>query len=285
MQGRSKGEDDARGPVSIGRAIRGRSGLPGWTVSEDRSRPALVVGGTSGIGAALVDRYRNQGVPVVTWDVKSDPDVECDISDPAQVSAALKATLDRFGLPDEVTVTAGIGHAGTLLTITPDEWDRVMSVNTRGPLLVMRELADAMVAGSAGGSIVATSSVSGHLVDRGMGAYCASKAALNMVVQIAAVEWGPHGIRVNAVSPGVTQTPMLGRAPVEEGWLASVGRRTALGRLGRPSDIAEAIAAVHSMTWMTGQVVTCDGGLSLYSPINSFGQHPSNEREDDRDAS
>ena len=132
-----------------------------------------------------------------------------------------------------------------------------------------------MIARAEGGSIVATSSISGRVADRGMGVYCASKAALDMVVRVAAVEWAPHGIRVNAVSPGVTRTPMLGKAPVDAGWLASVGRRTALGRLGMPADIAEAIGALHAMTWVTGEILTCDGGLSLHSPIGSFGNQVS----------
>ncbi len=244
-------------------------------MSSERERPALVVGGTSGIGAALVGRYRDQGVPVVTWDIARAPDVLCDISDPTQVTSGVQETVERFGLPGDVTVTAGIGHAADLRTIDSDEWDRVLSVNTRGPLLVMRAVADAMAARSAGGSIVVTSSISGRVADRGMGAYCASKAALDMVVRVAALEWAPLGIRVNAVSPGVTRTPMLGRAPVDTGWLEAVRGRTALGRLGEPADIAEVIDGVHAMTWVTGEIVTCDGGLSLHSPIDSFGEaHP-----------
>ena len=107
-------------------------------VSVERVRPAVVVGGISGIGAALVAQYREQGVPVVTWDIKDDPDVVCDISESDRVTEAVEETLDQFGLPRDVTVTAGIGHAGYLRTITTDEWDRVLSVNTKGPLLVMR---------------------------------------------------------------------------------------------------------------------------------------------------
>ncbi len=269
--------------LSPGSVRAGTLSLVAGVVSVERVRPALVVGGTSGIGAALVARYRDQGIPVVTWDIKDDPDVVCDISESDRVTEAVEETLDRFGLPGDVTVTAGIGHAGYLRTITTDEWDRVLSVNTKGPLLVMRALADAMVARAEGGSIVATSSISGRVADRGMGAYCASKAALDMVVRVAAVEWAPHGIRVNAVSPGVTRTPMLGKAPVDAGWLASVGRRTALGRLGMPADIAEAIGALHAMTWVTGEILTCDGGLSLHSPIDSFGDQVSTRREGDRD--
>ncbi len=243
-------------------------------MSSKRERPALVVGGTSGIGEALTGRYRDQGVTVVTWDIARTPDVLCDITDPAQVAAAAGETLERYGVPRDVTVTSGIGHAGDLRTIGPEEFDRVLAVNTRGPLLVMRAVADAMAAGSVGGSIVVTSSISGQVVDRGMGAYCASKAALDMVVRVAALEWAPLGIRVNAVRPGVTRTPMLGTAPVDSGWLEAVRQRTALGRLGEASDIAEAIDGLHAMTWVTGEIVTCDGGLSLHSPIDAFGEVP-----------
>jgi NAD(P)-dependent dehydrogenase (short-subunit alcohol dehydrogenase family) len=122
-----------------------------------------------------------------------------------------------------------------------------------------------------GGSFIAVSSISARLVDRSMGIYCASKAALSMLAQVAAVEWGPFGIRVNAIAPGVTRTPMLGSGPAlsVEGspWLAGVTERTALGRIGEPEDIAQSIIALHSMEWVTGQVLECDGGLSLQSPI------------------
>ena len=103
-----------------------------------------------------------------------------------------------------------------------------------------------------------------------MGTYCASKAALNMIVRVAAREWAPHGIRVNAVGPGVTDTPMLGRAPRQSGWLEAVRRRTPLGRLGKPEDIARAIRMLHDLEWVTGQVLDCDGGLALHSPIEAF---------------
>jgi NAD(P)-dependent dehydrogenase (short-subunit alcohol dehydrogenase family) len=110
------------------------------------------------------------------------------------------------------------------------------------------------------------------VVDRNMGIYCASKAALSTMVRVAACEWGPAGIRVNAIAPGVTSTPMLGRAPEGSPWLTAVAGRTPLGRLGKARDIAQAILAIHGLEWMTGQIVDCDGGLSLHSPINSYGE-------------
>jgi NAD(P)-dependent dehydrogenase (short-subunit alcohol dehydrogenase family) len=231
----------------------------------------LVVGGASGIGAAVVDAFRRGGPAPVVWDVREPHDVACDVSDPTSVDEALSATVARFGPPSSVTVTAGIGHSGLLLDESTDAWDAVMACNARGPLLVMRAVARHLSERGLPGSIVVTSSVSAHLVDRAMGLYCASKAALDMLVRVAAAEWAPLGIRVNAVAPGVTETPMLGRAPTEGAWLTAVASRTALGRLGQPGDIAETVLALHSLQWVTGQILDCDGGLSLYSPIDAFG--------------
>lgn len=231
---------------------------------------AVVVGGASGIGAAVAERQRAAGLDVVVWDLDPGDGIRCDITDPVQVDAAAAATLEATGGPDLVTVTAGIGHGGMLLDASPEEWDRVMTTNAKGVWLAMRALARPMLAGP-GGSIVVTSSVSARLADRSMGLYCASKAALDMVVRVAAAEWAPR-VRVNAVAPGVTDTPMLGTAPRDRGWLAGVAGRTALGRLGTPADV---VVAVHGLDWFTGQVLTCDGGLSLHSPIEPMGPRPS----------
>lgn len=239
-------------------------------LSESGARLAVVVGGASGIGAAVVARHRAAGTRVVVWDLSDTADVACDISDADQVIAATEWTTTEHGVPDTVTITAGIGHSGMLLDLPSDDWDRVMGTNAKGVWLSMRALAQPMLA-SGGGSIVAISSVSGRLADRSMGLYCASKAALDMLVRVAAAEWAPT-VRVNAVAPGVTDTPMLGRAPRDGAWLAGVANRTALGRLGSPDDIAESALAVHAMGWVTGQIVLCDGGLSLHSPIDPLGR-------------
>lgn len=230
---------------------------------------ALVIGGASGIGAAVARRFRDADAEVLVWDVSAGVDVTCDIADPDQVTQATERTLATLGVPTHVSITAGVGHSGMLLDIAAEEWDRVMGVNAKGVWLAMRALARPMLA-VGGGSIVATSSVSAALVDRSMGAYCASKAALDMVIRVAADEWAPT-LRVNGVGPGVTDTPMLGGAPVDGSWLGGVARRTALGRIGTPGDIAEAIVAVHGLTWVTGQILVCDGGLGLHSPINPLG--------------
>lgn len=234
------------------------------------STTAVVVGGGSGIGAAVAERQRAAGIDVLTWD-RVGGDLECDILDPDEIGSATADTVARLGVPDLVTVTAGIGHSGLLADTPAEEWDRVLGVNAKGVWLVMRALAGPMRAGN-GGSIVATSSVSGRLADQSMGLYCASKAALDMLIAVAATEWAPE-IRVNGIAPGVTDTPMLGRAPRSGAWLGGVAGRTALKRLGTADDIAEAVVGIHAMHWMTGQIVPCDGGLSLHSPIDPLGDH------------
>jgi NAD(P)-dependent dehydrogenase (short-subunit alcohol dehydrogenase family) len=93
-----------------------------------------------------------------------------------------------------------------------------------------------------------------------------------MLVKVAAVEWGVHGIRVNAVGPGVTRTPMLPDAEKWPAWVEGMSKRTALRRLGEPGDVAQAIVGVLEMSWVTGQVLHADGGLSLHSPIDAYGQ-------------
>ncbi len=234
--------------------------------------PAVVVGGASGIGAALVARHRAAGVETVVWDHRAGDEVDlvCDIADPAAVDAAVRTTVDRVGTPARVSVTAGIGHAGFLTDLDVAEWDHVFAVNVRGVWAVLRGFAQAVLATGGTASFVAVSSVSGSVADRTMGAYCASKAALDAVVRVAALEWGPKGIRVNAVAPGVTRTPMLA-APEGSPWLAHVTGRTALRRLGEADEVAAAIEAVHGLGWVTGQVLACDGGLSLHSPIDPLG--------------
>jgi len=232
---------------------------------------AVVTGGASGIGAAVTTRLRVAGRAVVVWDVADPCDVRCDISEAAAVDDAMARTVATAGVPSAVVACAGIGHSGLLLDEDPDAFRRVLDVNVIGTWLTMRSAARTMVDAGVAGSIVAISSISGQLSDRNMGAYCASKAAIDMLVRIAAAEWGHHGIRVNAVGPGVTQTPMLGNAARLPGWVEELDQRTALRRLGTPDDIAAAVVALLDLEWVTGQTLHADGGLSLHSPIDSYG--------------
>jgi NAD(P)-dependent dehydrogenase (short-subunit alcohol dehydrogenase family) len=231
----------------------------------------IVTGGASGIGQAVVERLRAAGADVVVWDINGG-DIHCDVSDPDSVTAAVERTVNDHGSPDRLVAGAGIGASGLLLEQTPADWRRVIDTNLTGTWLTMRAVAQQMVEAGSGGSIVAVSSISGTLADRDMGAYCVSKAGIDMLVRVAAAEWGVHNIRVNAVGPGVTRTPMLAKPEQLPGWVDGLTERTALGRLGEADDVAEAIVAVLEMSWVTGQTVFADGGLALHSPIDAYGQ-------------
>ena len=232
---------------------------------------ALVTGGASGIGREVAGRLREAGNDVVVWDL-SGGDIDCDISDPDAVSASMEQTVREHGVPTRVVTCAGVGASGMLLDQSTAQWGKVLGVNLTGTWLTLRAAAQAMVDAKVGGSMVAVSSISGTVADRDMGAYCVSKAGVDMLVKVAAVEWGSYGIRVNAVGPGVTRTPMLPNPERLPGWVEGLSERTALGRLGEATDVAAAIVGVLELPWVTGQIVHADGGLALHSPIDSYGQ-------------
>ena len=236
---------------------------------------ALVTGGASGIGREVAGRLRDAGHDVVVWDLACETnsaDIACDVGDPNAVSVAMERTVRDHGVPTRIVTCAGIGASGLLLKQQPAQWEQVLAVNLTGTWLTLRAGAQAMIDAGVGGSIVAVSSISGTVADRDMGAYCVSKAGVDMLVKIAAAEWGSYGIRVNAVGPGVTRTPMLVDAQRLPGWVDGLCERTPLGRLGEAADVAGAILGVLELEWVTGQIVHADGGLALYSPIDAYGQ-------------
>jgi NAD(P)-dependent dehydrogenase (short-subunit alcohol dehydrogenase family) len=231
---------------------------------------AVVTGGGSGIGRAVVALLREAGQDVVSWDI-ANGDIRCDITDSGSVSAAMARTVEEHGVPTRMVACAGVGASGMLLSQSVTDWQRVLAVNLTGTWLTLRVAAQAMVDAGVPGSMVAVSSISGTVADRDMGAYCVSKAGIDMLVKVAAAEWGEHRIRVNAVGPGVTRTPMLSEAEKLPGWVDALSERTALGRLGEADDVASVIVGVLELEWVTGQVVHADGGLAIHSPIDAYG--------------
>jgi NAD(P)-dependent dehydrogenase (short-subunit alcohol dehydrogenase family) len=239
---------------------------------------AIVTGGASGIGAATVAELQAAGVRVAVLDLHesraADISLIVDIGDEAQLVAAVREAVDRLGALDVAVVNAGIGGMGPILDLTTDEWDRVMRVNLRGGFVTLRECARAMVALQRPGAIVAVTSVSGFLTDRAMAHYSVSKAGLAALVRVAARELGPNGIRVNAIAPGTTDTPMFAATDRMRGYRDRVAARSALGRVGSAAEVAQAIVAVCRLDWVTGQILAADGGVSLASPIDPMDPNP-----------
>src|SRR5580765_7859264 len=209
---------------------------------------AIVTGGASGIGAATVAQLHDAGARVVVLDVHDAPDadlsVRCDVGDEADVVAGVRAAVEHLGGLDVAIVNAGIGGMSAILDLSTDEWDRVMRVNLRGGFVTLRECARAMVDHERPGAIVATTSVSAFLTDRSMAHYSVSKAGLAALVRVAARELGPHGIRVNGVAPGTTDTPMFAATDRMPGYRERVASRAALGRVGSAAEVAQAVVAL-----------------------------------------
>jgi NAD(P)-dependent dehydrogenase (short-subunit alcohol dehydrogenase family) len=233
----------------------------------------IVTGGASGIGAATVALLRAAGAHVAVLDVQqgsapAELYIRCDISVEEEVVSAVRQAHDALGGLDVAVLNAGVGGFASLLELSSAEWDRVLGVNLRGTFLCLREVGKAMVEGGRGGAVVAVSSISGFLADRMMGHYSVSKAGVAELVRVAARELGPFGIRVNAVAPGTTDTPMFASTKRLPGYRERVAERSALGDVGTPDGVARAVTALLELDWVTGQVLAADGGVSLWSPID-----------------
>lgn len=190
--------------------------------------------------------------------------VECDVASDESVAAAFATVASRFGVLHLAVNAAGTGSVGGVLNSTEAEWNRVMETTLNGVFRTMRQEAKLMKA-AGGGSIVNISSIAGTHTHHWMTAYCVAKAGLNMLTRCAADDLGEHGIRVNAVAPGLVPTDLasglVGNPETVEEYL----RRMPVRRLGTTEDIANAVAFLLSEDagWITGVVLADDGGHHL----------------------
>jgi glucose 1-dehydrogenase len=168
----------------------------------------------------------------------------------------------RFGGLDGLVSNAGINRVGPLVEYTVEDWDRLFAVNTRATWLLAKAAHPALRA--SGGALVAVGSMSGSHAHAGLGAYGPSKAAVIMLVRVLAQELGPDGIRVNAVSPGMTRTGMTARVYADARVAAARDALVPLGRVATPEDMAAAIAFLLSpdARYVNGHDLVVDGGLT-----------------------
>jgi NAD(P)-dependent dehydrogenase (short-subunit alcohol dehydrogenase family) len=242
-------------------------------------RRALITGGASGIGFATASRIIAEGGEVGVIDLdpeglrRSRNDLKlqfaqrCDVRHPGEVEAAVDAAARALGGPIDVLVNAaGVYRIQPLIDLAPEEWDHVFAVNLRGTYLACRAVGRRMIATGNGGSIVNLSSIAALVADAHEPAahYNASKAGVIALSMQLAVEWAPHGIRVNAVCPGLIDTPMLRVMDNPETGAAYVESSVPLRRLGRADEVASAIAFLLSdeAAYITGAAIPIDGGLT-----------------------
>jgi NAD(P)-dependent dehydrogenase (short-subunit alcohol dehydrogenase family) len=235
---------------------------------------AAVVGAGSGIGEAVALGAARLGARVCCLDVdaaKARSVAEragggadaatVDIRDRASVEAALDALRERAGSLDVAVCTPSINVRKPILAYSEEELERVLAVNVRGNFNVLRAAGRIMVA-QGRGSIVLLSSIRSQVVEPGQSVYAATKAAIVQLARTAAAEFAPHGVRVNAVAPGVVDTPLTAPIKAHPDWYAAYAAKSALKRWARPEEIAAPtlFLASDAASYVTGTVLFVDGG-------------------------
>jgi len=238
------------------------------------SAGALVTGAGSGIGAATVRRLVDEGAVVVGLDIAEPTSpvdgvdyLRCDVADADALATAVDDSVARLAASDrrlDVLVNnAGIGSLAPAPTLPVDEWRRVLEVNLGSVFYACRRAIPVMQE-AGGGAIVNVASISGLFGDYGFGAYNASKGAVVNYTRTLALDHGRHGIRVNAVCPGLVDTPLTATLQMVEGLFDRWSELIPLGRPARPDEIASTIAFLASddASYLTGSSVVVDGGIT-----------------------
>jgi NAD(P)-dependent dehydrogenase (short-subunit alcohol dehydrogenase family) len=231
----------------------------------DRS-VAVVTGAGSGIGAACVERLREEGATVATLDVAGEVDHRVDVRDEPGVRAVFASVVDQHGHVDVVVNAAGVIGGGPVHLVDEDEWDRVVDVNLKGTFIVDKHSSVHMLA-QGHGSIINIASIEGLEGTEGGSAYNASKGGVVMLTKSMAIDYGRRGIRVNCICPGGIDTPMLRSVTDLDGlnlYQETLREEHMLGRFGRPSEIAAAAAflASEDASFITGHALVVDGGFT-----------------------
>ncbi|WP_329069907.1 SDR family NAD(P)-dependent oxidoreductase [Amycolatopsis sp. NBC_01480] len=228
-------------------------------------RRAVVLGGGSGIGREAARALAAQGAQVICADrdveaareTGVDEAYEIDLLDPGAVARA----ASELGELDIVVLTAAMNVRKRLLDYTREEFDRVLALNLGATFEVVRAFGAGMVERGRG-SIIGFSSIRGTTVEPGQGPYAATKAGLVQLFRTAAAEFGPSGVRVNAIAPGVVETPLTSQIKANPDWYDAYATKGALGRWARADELAGAVVylASDASTFVTGSVLAVDGG-------------------------
>lgn len=259
-------------------------------------RAAVITGGASGIGRACALRFAGEGCDILVADLDETRGAETvaavkalgrkaaflrvDTSVEAECEAMADRAMSEFGRIDACVAAAGISHAlyvsGTaprtpsgniqppsVLTKPVEYWEKVLNVNLTGVMLTNRAVARRMIASGRGGSIVNIASAAAKVPLAGSAEYCVSKAGVWMLTKVLALETAKLGVRVNAIGPGYTDTPMTASAQMDEERMQRMLQMTPLGRLGEAADIANAalFLASDDSSYVSGEILFVDGAM------------------------
>jgi NAD(P)-dependent dehydrogenase (short-subunit alcohol dehydrogenase family) len=246
---------------------------------------ALITGAASGIGLATVERFLRDGAAVVMTDNQAAPlareserlekagakvaAATVDVAKSADVRHAVELAVKRFGRLDIAFANAGIGHSSELVETTDEDWDRINDVNAKGVFFTCREAVRQMLAQNpAGGSVIINGSISGLAGIPKQAAYAPGKGAVVEMTRQLAVELATRSVRVNCVCPGTIDTAVLRKGMEMSGepekFLAMLIAGHPIGRIGRPEEIAAAVAFLASddASFITGAILPVDGGYT-----------------------
>jgi NAD(P)-dependent dehydrogenase (short-subunit alcohol dehydrogenase family) len=240
-----------------------------------KGKVAVVTGAAGGIGRSVCHRLAAEGGTMALCDLDAEKlevtlqslghaepahrAFRVDLTNPSEIQAFVRDVLQSLGRVDVLINNAGIVQRRNLFEIAESDWDLMYAVNVKAPFLLTQAVARHMVARGGGGKIVNVASIAGRVARGDKAHYASSKAALIHFSRCAAMELGPHGISVNVICPGPTDTDMIAH-PVTEEYIHKHG--IPLGRIARPEDQADAIAFLASpqADQITGQVLNVDGG-------------------------
>jgi NAD(P)-dependent dehydrogenase (short-subunit alcohol dehydrogenase family) len=232
-------------------------------------RRAVVVGAGSGIGREAARALAAHGAEVVCADRDADAAAETAAGTATGTAyaldvldrAAVRAAAAELGEVDVLVFTAATNVRKRLLDYADAEFDRVVDLNLRASFDLVRAFGGPM-AERGRGSIIGFTSIRAVTVEPGQGVYAATKAGLVQLLRTAAAELGPRGVRVNAIAPGVVETPLTTQIRADPAWAGAYAAKSALGRWAQPSELAGAVVylASDAASFVTGSVLTVDGG-------------------------
>ncbi|MEH7086971.1 glucose 1-dehydrogenase [Neobacillus drentensis] len=241
-------------------------------------KTAIITGGGGGIGRSTAIRFAKEGARVAVADldaaigeetvslIKRDGGeaifIKTDVTDSDQLKALIDTTTSTFGALHILFNNAGVGNSEVRsIDLAEEEWDRVIDINLKGVFLGIKYAIPELIK-AGGGAIINTSSLLGLKGQKYMSAYNASKAGVVTLTQNAALEYGKYNIRVNAIAPGVIDTPIIDHWKQNERKWPIISRANALGRIGTPDEVANAVLFLASdeASFITGTTLSVDGG-------------------------